>query len=89
MEFIDKHVVTAIKIMREQSSRLSVQQCRPSPWRQQAGLWSYAEQRGAVPTCDHKGSPGAEGRPGGCFGARREKLTRNVSEESLTQLGVG
>lgn len=31
MEFIDKHVVTAITIMIEQSSRLSVQQCRLSP----------------------------------------------------------
>lgn len=31
MEFIDKHVVTAVKIMTEQSSRLSVQQCLLSP----------------------------------------------------------
>lgn len=31
MEFTDKHVVTAVKIMIEQSSCLSVQQCPLSP----------------------------------------------------------
>lgn len=77
MEFIDKHLVTAVKIMIEQSSRLSVQTARGA---------LELEERGAVPTCDHKGSPRAEVRVGGCFGARREKCSQR---KALMQQGVG